>query len=225
MVVKQNTLNFILDVATFAAFLALVASGLMLRFVLPPRSGALSVWGASRHDWGDVHFWIATSVGALLLFHVALHWSWACGMIQRMLSPGPSHAADPHMRALSGVLSLVFVIAAMALFVYSALNSVKIGPVAHLHGQARSGRQLSQSSCNSSLEFRIGGPGTVALYGRMTLRDVSAAVGMPLDKVRDCLGLDESESAESRLGPILRDYSMTLSEARARLAIAPTSSG
>ena len=50
--------------------LSMVATGLILRFVLPAGSGrqALTLWGWDRHDWGDTHFWLA----------VSLVGSWAC---------------------------------------------------------------------------------------------------------------------------------------------------
>jgi hypothetical protein len=83
---KRGTLNFVVDSLTFLVMLALVTSGLLVRFVLPPGSGERrSLWTYTRHDWGDVHFWLAVALGALVLIHVALHWGWVCSVVQSWL--------------------------------------------------------------------------------------------------------------------------------------------
>lgn len=80
----RNTLNFVIDLVTFAVMLAMIATGLLIRFVLPPGSGERrSLWDYTRHDWGDVHFWLAVVLGGLVLVHLALHWSWVCSLVSR----------------------------------------------------------------------------------------------------------------------------------------------
>jgi hypothetical protein len=49
-----------------------------MKFVLPPGSGNLSVWGLGRHAWGGLHFWLAAGLIVLLVLHLALHWAWVC---------------------------------------------------------------------------------------------------------------------------------------------------
>jgi hypothetical protein len=59
---KRNSLNLLVDAASMVALVSLVSTGLLMRFVLPPgsRGGAgLSLWGWTRHDWGDFHFYAA----------------------------------------------------------------------------------------------------------------------------------------------------------------------
>ena len=76
---KRNTLNFVIDAASALVMAGMIATGLVIRFVLPPGSGSRKeVWGLGRHDWGDVHFWLAAAVGAVIVLHVALHWQWVC---------------------------------------------------------------------------------------------------------------------------------------------------
>lgn len=79
---KRTTLNFAIDAATFVVMLAMITTGLLVRFILPPGSGERrALWEYSRHDWGDVHFWLAVALGSLLLVHIALHWSWICSLV------------------------------------------------------------------------------------------------------------------------------------------------
>ena len=63
--------------------LVMIATGLLVWFIQPPRSGERrTLLKYSRHDWGDVHFWLAVTLGALVLVHVALHWSRVCSLVQ-----------------------------------------------------------------------------------------------------------------------------------------------
>jgi len=75
---RKGTVNFVLDAVSLVAMLAIAATGLLMKFVLPPGSGSLSVWGLGRHAWGGIHFWLAAALIVLLVLHVALHWAWVC---------------------------------------------------------------------------------------------------------------------------------------------------
>lgn len=60
-------------------FCIMSGTGVLLAFRLPPGSRGgrgLSALGWTRHDWGDLHFWISIAFLALLLIHLALHWRW-----------------------------------------------------------------------------------------------------------------------------------------------------
>ncbi len=92
---RRQVLNFVIDALGFFLMLPIVSTGFLLRWILPPGSRGgrgLELWGLTRHDWGDVHFWLALSLVALALIHVALHWSWACALVGRWL--GGSSSGD-----------------------------------------------------------------------------------------------------------------------------------
>lgn len=72
-------LNRILDFLLWLAFCLMLATGFIIRYRLPPgRQGGhgLSIWGWTRHDWGDLHTWLAYTVGGLIVIHLLLHWRW-----------------------------------------------------------------------------------------------------------------------------------------------------
>ncbi len=83
---KPVTKNILIDSMAFVSGLMLLATGAILRFVLPPGSGglgqgrrsreAVTLWGWNRHEWGDIHFWIAVVLLVILLIHLVLHWRW-----------------------------------------------------------------------------------------------------------------------------------------------------
>ncbi len=84
---RRNTLNFVVDSLALISTLGMVLTGSVIRYVLPPGSDGSNckprktLWELSRHEWGELHFWVATVWGGLVLIHLAFHWSWVCGTI------------------------------------------------------------------------------------------------------------------------------------------------
>ncbi|MHC4365161.1 MAG: DUF4405 domain-containing protein, partial [Planctomycetota bacterium] len=70
---KRSTLNFIIDLAAFIDLLAIVFTGIIMKYILPPGTGGrgrqlsggrgtehiMDLWSMTRHQWGDVHFYLA----------------------------------------------------------------------------------------------------------------------------------------------------------------------
>jgi len=105
--------NFWTDAVLFLQVSALAATGVILKWVLPPGSGGGHGWGGgwghasrgwgwghegfgprtlmgmTRHEWGDVHFWISMSLVAMLLLHLVLHWRWIVCRVKALI-PGRS---------------------------------------------------------------------------------------------------------------------------------------
>ena len=60
-------------------FCLLSGTGLLLAYRLPPGSRGgrgLSALGWTRHEWGDLHYWISLAFLLLIVIHMALHWRW-----------------------------------------------------------------------------------------------------------------------------------------------------
>ena len=75
----KPTLMRVINWILYAGFCALTGTGLLLSFRLLPGSRGgrgLELLGWGRHDWGDVHLWIACVVIALTLAHLVLNWAW-----------------------------------------------------------------------------------------------------------------------------------------------------
>lgn len=103
---KKPQLNFVIDVVAFAAFVFMAATGVLLVYTLPPGSGRWSsVWGLSRHQWGDIHLWLAIIFLAVVALHLILHWRWIVSMMK-----GGAHA-PPGWRLVMGAASLVLIVA------------------------------------------------------------------------------------------------------------------
>jgi hypothetical protein len=79
---NRTLLNILVDLAVGLLFLGMIATGYLLRFPLPPGSNKThSLWGLTRHQWGDVHFWISLGLVLMLVVHLVLHWNWVVTVI------------------------------------------------------------------------------------------------------------------------------------------------
>lgn len=71
---RRSTITWVVDLAAFVGVVLLVATGFLMRYALPASSGGLHglgtgpraaarpialILGLTRHEWGEVHFWIA----------------------------------------------------------------------------------------------------------------------------------------------------------------------
>lgn len=86
----RKTINFAVDFSGYIMFLFLVSTGALLKFVLLPgwkRGSAppAELLGLDRHDWSEVHFWIAIGFLTAITLHLILHWEWVRGMFGTLL--------------------------------------------------------------------------------------------------------------------------------------------
>jgi len=88
---KKNIWNILVDALNWVVLMALISTGLILKFILPHGSGSMDAvgrgrgWsektvdvlcGLTRHEWGQIHLYVALAFLALIVAHVALHWNW-----------------------------------------------------------------------------------------------------------------------------------------------------
>jgi len=142
---SRTLVNIIIDLLAALLFLGMIATGYILRFPLPPGSNkAFSLWGLTRHQYGDIHFWISFGLLAVLVIHLTLHWNWIVTVIVKRC-----HAVQASHPSLlrSGLLTLVIVTITLIAFAWTAQHSVKRitrpiheprGPNSHLDGQTGS---------------------------------------------------------------------------------------
>lgn len=115
---KRSTLISLIDAIAFIAFLFLTSSGILMRYLLPPGSGRWSeIWGMSRHEWGEVHFWIALGFFAVLAFHLVQHWRFVLGLFR-------GHVKEAIR--LRVALGLVGVVAVILLSIAPLLSPVEV---------------------------------------------------------------------------------------------------
>lgn len=137
---RRNVLHLSVDVLLLLTVLGLMLTGLLIAFVLPPGQGGARVWGWTRHDWGDVHFWIAVAMLGAAVLHVILNWGWVCNVAVRLIN---RHATPPRgwRRNAAGLILVGLLVAVAAGFLWLAASAkVPAGPGEGLHGGRSQGR-------------------------------------------------------------------------------------
>jgi len=215
---KRNTLNYLVDLVTFLVMWGLLTTGLLIKYVLPPGTGhRLAVSGMNRHDWGEVHFWLAVSVCALAIVHVWLHWQWVCATTRRLLtrSEGEDKLKSKGGRAVWGI-GLIVVMTGVTVGLLLTAN----GNIAETdqpgrdddHGQAQETHETHAAEHN-------------AIRGSTTLAEVARLKNMSLDELRRRLGVPNDTPANERIGRLGRDQGFSVSDVRAIPASRQPSSG
>ena len=126
---RRPTLNFVVDAVAFAAFALLTATGVLMRYTLPPGSGhSTTVWHLDRHDWGAIHFAIAAFFLAALAAHLVLHWRWIANAIRGR--PREGSAWRMALGAI-GLLALLALAAAPLLAPVEQREPLGRGPAPH----------------------------------------------------------------------------------------------
>jgi len=113
-------LNFIIDALMFLCLMAMAGLGFLMRYTLPSgrdawakygRNLAFSWLGWDRHDWGDLHLYLAFTLLALLVLHLILHWQQILGLFARLVP-------DPRRRQR---IALIFLILSLLLIYFPFL--------------------------------------------------------------------------------------------------------
>lgn len=94
---NRTNLNFFIDILMFLCLMALAGLGFLMKYALPPgreawakygRNVYLTFLGWDRHDWGDIHLYLAFFLLGLLVIHLYLHWQMIPGLYERLV-PNP----------------------------------------------------------------------------------------------------------------------------------------
>jgi mono/diheme cytochrome c family protein len=90
---SRPRVNLYLDLLAFLSLFATILTGLVLRLALPPGSGRAgagsadrpitTLWGWTRHEWGDLHYVASLVLLGILGLHLWLHRDWIRSMMNR----------------------------------------------------------------------------------------------------------------------------------------------
>ena len=93
----KSRVNFIISALMFLCLMAMAGLGFLMKFVLLPGRKAMAEYGRpveltylgwDRHDWGDLHSYLAFVLLTLLALHLILHWKKLRGLFERLI-PSP----------------------------------------------------------------------------------------------------------------------------------------
>lgn len=118
---KQSQLIKIIDIFSFIGLALMISTGALLEYTLPARSGRSTVWGLTRHEWGDIHFYIAVFFLAMMSLHFLTHLKYL-----KQLFIGQASRENKYRIAV-GLLGLIALVVILLAPVLSPVNEVARG--------------------------------------------------------------------------------------------------
>jgi hypothetical protein len=120
---NRPKLNLIVDLVAFVCAVFLIVTGFLLEYTLPPGSGRLGtegfgpapggmqrpillLWGLTRHEWGNIHYWTAIALMSALSLHLLLHMQWIACMVRGKPREGSGIRLALGMLGLASLLAL-----------------------------------------------------------------------------------------------------------------------
>jgi hypothetical protein len=102
---KRSTVNFVIDFISFVLLTMLIVTGWIIRFTLPPGTGGRgrllhdgagreqirTLFSMSRHQWGDIHFYLAVAFIVSMIVHLFLHWAWIKSRVKSLFLFSPDN--------------------------------------------------------------------------------------------------------------------------------------
>ncbi len=201
MALRKKQINFIIDFIAYIAFVFLVTTGVLMRYLLPPGSGRHSaIWGLDRHQWGDIHYWVSLVFLAILVFHLVLHWNWIVCLLRRREQKASGG------RFLLGLLGAITILLIALAPLLSRVESTGQGSL----------RNYREEPSTRNLEAR-----PLPLYGQsyrisgyMSLQDIEDRTGVHASYIIRRMRLPENTSTTESLGRLKRFYGFDLQEIR-----------
>jgi hypothetical protein len=134
-----------------------------------------------RHQWGQIHFWIAVVLMGTVALHLLLHWSWVVCMV----------------KGRPGKASRIRV--ALAVVGVAALVGLTVAPFfAQVEQTGKPPHRMQSDEHLTSPEYQIN--------GSMTLHEVEEQTGVPAAVILKGLGLPVDLPTDERLGRLRKKH-------------------
>lgn len=190
---NRTKTNYCIDALALITLVLLASTGLVERYLLPPGTGHFKVlWNMTRHQWGEIHFWIAMLLLAVLTIHIALHWKWiACVTKGRK----PATSRGRIWVALMGVVGLVML--SLTPFLSQVESSGEIG--GHRKEAINTTQELHRES---------------EIKGSLSLLEMESLTGVETEVLLMAIDLPEDTPGRTKLGQLRRQADLSMLELR-----------
>jgi len=152
------------------------------------------LWGFSRHEWGDIHFWISVIFLAVLAFHLILHWGWIVCMIRKQKN---EYSCARFMLGVVGLITIVM-----------------IAVVPFLSEKTRVKRSQLIGDSREMVPSPVASEEGELIKGSMTIAEASALSGVPIDILVKELGMPSGIDSSERLGRLRRTYGFEMEDVK-----------
>lgn len=128
---SRTLINLLVDTILLTASVALAWVAVVLRFVFPRPTAAAgwTLWGYGYDDWANAQFGLVAFISFVILLHVALHWSWVCGVVvTRVLGRKKSGTPNDGEQTIYGVGLLIVIFNIIGLLVAAASLTIQAPP-------------------------------------------------------------------------------------------------
>jgi len=217
--------NIIVDVLSYLGFVLLLGTGLILEYIVPHGSGRVAgrgtgpasgeklittLWGMTRVQWGEVHFWIAVGMLVVLAFHLILHWKWITCVLGRKVKP-PETSGGRAFLGLAGMLGILVLVLlpfltpteqTPRLQMLQKTETRKSVDTSGVSGNKSNGSEMEHESHDSSIR------------GTMTLMEIQDKTGVPYEHILAKLGLPKGIPPNERLGRLRNTYGFSIDDVR-----------
>ena len=122
---KHSMIIKIIDLLSFSVLTLMISTGTLLKYSLPPRSGGDEIWSFTRHEWGDIHFYISITFLLLMTVHLISH----IKFIKSVITGNAS--TEKNYRVAIGVLGVIALILLAFAPVTSPVTDVNKGQQFH----------------------------------------------------------------------------------------------
>jgi hypothetical protein len=79
--IRKHTQHVWIDTLSLVCMIVLTITGILLKFKMGRGAHGSTLWGWTRHQWGDFHFWVAVVLVVAITVHLLLHIPWIRGVI------------------------------------------------------------------------------------------------------------------------------------------------
>jgi hypothetical protein len=231
----REKINLFIDLLLTLALALIAGIGFLIKYILPPgrerilkygENKDLFFLGLDRHQWGSIHLVVAFVMLGLLVLHILLHWKTILCLVRKAI---PRAWLRRSLWVIVGFLCLIFTLFAFFIspvqkgaedFLHRHAHSASVKPGINQNLRATEPEKELASEATKTdhdQEHLHTGENHSSLNGRMTLADIAIQFRIPLDKVKQRLGLPAHVDSLETLGRLRKTYGFTMQQARERL--------